>query len=58
MKPYGRVKKLTGFKSKIDWHIRYNGRKVLNWWEVGLTYVTKKRVRMMAKEEINKELNG
>jgi hypothetical protein len=51
MKPYG---KSNPCHNKIDFH---PGKGYINWWEKELSSISKKRVRRLARIEIEKEIN-
>ena len=57
MKPYGRDGNIKGSGNwKKDYHIRKNGRKILNWWE-DIKDFCRKSARRKSKEQIKKDLN-
>lgn len=57
MKPFGRIKKISGGNSmKRDYHLHKKGRKLLNWWEDIATCMTRTSMKKLLNIEIEKEL--
>lgn len=57
MKPFGRIKKISGGNSwKRDYHLHKKGRKLLNWWEDIATCMTRTSMKKLLNIEIKKEL--
>lgn len=58
MKPFGRIKKISGGNSwKRDYHLHKKGRKLLNWWEDIATCMTRTSMKRLLNIEIEKEIS-
>jgi len=56
MKPYGRLKHVTGGKEwKKDRHF-HPKHKIVNWWETICDVVSRKTMKLKIKKEVEKEL--
>lgn len=57
MKPYGRIKHVTGGnKWKLDYHLHKNGKKLENWWEEICGYLPRTTIKKLWKKDIDVEI--
>ena len=58
MKPFGRYKTVKGGNNwKIDYHIRRNGRKILNWWEDICCCLPRTTIKSIVRQYVKNELS-
>lgn len=54
MKPYGREKKVKGWKNKVDYHVHTKkGRKIRNWWEEIINLIPRTTIKQKIRKEIS-----